>query len=67
MGQISTELWPLIDVKNCFCYLSCTFFTLFSFKLWIRVGMWEWFGIEDYSDVKIIREQSDQGSYCLLP
>ena len=29
------------------------------FKLCIRVDIGEWFGIVDYWDVKIIREQSD--------
>ena len=65
--QISTELWPLIDVKKVFPLSNLHIFLPNFFKLCIRIDIGEWFGIVDYWNEKIIKEQSDQGSYCLLP
>ena len=37
--QISTELWPLIDVRNWFHSLSLAFLYRFSLKLGMRVDI----------------------------
>ena len=50
MGQLSSELWPLSDVKNLFplSILSEYFFLQIFFKLCIRVDIRkEWFWIVD--------------------
>ena len=45
--QISTELWPLIDVRNWFHSLSLAFLPIF-FKLCMRVDIGkDCLGIED--------------------
>ena len=47
-GQLSPELWPLIDVKNSFPLSILSIFRPIFFKLCIRVDIRkEWFGIED--------------------
>ena len=46
--QISTELWPLIDVRNCFSFSIFGIFLPICFKLCMRVNIGkECLGIED--------------------
>ena len=46
--QISTQLWPLIDVKNSFPLSISNIFRPIFFKICIRVDFRkEWFGIVD--------------------
>ena len=53
--QITTELLPLIHLKNGLCALSWAFFGQLSSKLFIRVDIWtEWFGIVQPKRVKFM-------------